>query len=387
MTKLEKIGIVLSLVVLVFSFIYDPEILKLVEHARRAGVDTIMLFMTDVGLALLTSALGAYLLVTRRYGLFALVVCAALLSIETTYLLKKTFQVPRPYDTVLGANPLTYATGYAFPSLHAAFCLSLIPFVRKIVGKRWVQILVAAFLLLIAVSRTYLGVHYLSDVVLGSIIGYIFGRTIVRMEEKYQIYEWFLYHLRDKIELRRQVAHFLTGMAIVLGIKYKILSAPVLLGVLLAGGVLSLIARKHELPILHDLLRYFERPHQMKHFPGKGSFFLVLGSLLSVVLFEEKIALAAITIMAVGDAITTVIGTYFGKIKMPLNPAKHLEGTLLAIMISTLGAYTFVDFEKAFMAGSAGMVFELLTFRYIDRVLDDNVLIPLVAGAVMTVLA
>ncbi len=126
-----------------------------------------------------------------------------------------------------------------------------------------------------------------------------------------------------------------------------------------------------------------ERPEDLKSFPGKGSFFFVLGSLLALQFFPFEVALAAISIMAVGDAITTVIGTYFGKIKNPLNPKKHLEGTAIAIVASTFAAFFFVPFHVAFLGSLAGMVFESVTVRYISQIIDDNVVIPVVAGLAM----
>ena len=123
----------------------------------------------------------------------------------------------------------------------------------------------------------------------------------------------------------------------------------------------------------------------MKKFPGKGSFFLVLGSLLALLFFEENIALAAIAIMAVGDSITSLVGIYFGQLKNPFNPSKHLEGTIFAIIIGTIAAFTFVPFQDAFLASVIAMTFEALTIKRIDRIIDDNVLIPLIAGFTMSI--
>ena len=125
----------------------------------------------------------------------------------------------------------------------------------------------------------------------------------------------------------------------------------------------------------------------MEKFPGKGSFFLVLGSFLAMLLFDEKIALAAIAIMAVGDSLTTIIGIYFGSIKSPLNPMKHLEGTMLAIIAGTIAAFNFVPFQMAFFGAVVAMLFEALTIRHIDNLIDDNLLIPLVAGITMITLS
>lgn len=191
---------------------------------------------------------------------------------------------------------------------------------------------------------------------------------------------------QDRFELRRQIAHLAIGGFIVFFLKLQLLNEKILFIVLIFGGVLSLAMKRYKIPFLYHILSFFERPADLKHFPGRGSFFLVLGSLLSLLFFERNIALAAIAIMAIGDAITTIIGTYFGRIKNPLNPVKHLEGALVAIIFSTIAASFFVDFEKAFWAATIGMVVESTMLRSISRVIDDNVIIPLVAGAVMTFL-
>ncbi len=189
--------------------------------------------------------------------------------------------------------------------------------------------------------------------------------------------------VKDKLELRRQIAHMLTGILIVLLLKLQILNQEILFMILVGGGILSLVMRKYHIPVLHKMLAYFERPEDLTHFPGKGSFFLVLGALLATFFFQRDIAMAAISIVAVGDAITTVMRTYYGKEKNPLNPIKHLEGIFLAIVFSTVAALFFVDFEKAFWASAVSIIFESLSVRYISRVIDDNVMIPLVAGVVM----
>ena len=150
------------------------------------------------------------------------------------------------------------------------------------------------------------------------------------------------------------------------------------------GCLFSLLKKKKKIPIIYPILRTFERPKQMKTFPGKGSFFLVMGSFIALVLFPEPIALAAIAIMAIGDSLTTLIGVYFGFIKSPTNNLKHLEGTALAIIAGTIAAFNFVSFEKAFIGAFVAMLFEALTIRHLDRVIDDNLLIPIIAGLTMT---
>lgn len=374
-----------SLLFLLFlgSLFFDAQIIMFIDSNRVEMVNRYMYLITDTGLFLILSGLSTWLLVRRRYKEFLMIVIASLLSLEAGYLLKKLFQIPRPDHL---ATQLTYATGYTFPSIHAAIVFSIMPFVQRLFQKKWAEWGGVILLLSIAVSRTYLGVHYVSDILFGGLIGYLFAWTLIIMENHYEVIERFIYHLTSKREVRRQVAHLTIGLLIVLLIKLNVLTVEILGGVLIAGGILSIISRSADVPIISEALQIFERPKEIKSFPGKGSFFLVLGSFMSLILFPEPIALAAITIMAIGDSITAIVGIYFGQIKSPTNPLKHLEGTALAIMAGTIGAFNFVSFEKAFIGTVVAMLFEALTIRHIDRVIDDNLLIPLVAGITMTLM-
>lgn len=380
MTFRAKIFAFLLFLLFLASLLYDAQIVQFIETQRIVPLNNFMYLVTDVGLFLILSSIATYLIAVRRYKELLLVAAAALLSLEAGYILKKLFQIPRPDQL---ATQLTYATGWTFPSIHAAIVLSIVPFAQRLFKQKWIEYTAVFLLLTIAVSRTYLGVHYLSDVLFGGLIGYLFGWTLLHLENHYEAAERFIYHLTTKREVRRQTAHLATGLLIILLIKLRLMDLPMLGGVLMAGGLLAVISRSTKVPGVHQALELFERPEQMQKFPGKGSFFLVLGSFLALLLFPEPIALAAIAIMAVGDSLTTLVGVYFGQIKSPTNPMKHLEGTALAIMAGTIAAFNFVPFQKAFLGAVVAMLFEALTVRHIDRVLDDNVLIPLVAGTVM----
>ncbi|MCA9373906.1 MAG: phosphatase PAP2 family protein [Candidatus Gracilibacteria bacterium] len=379
-----KIFSAILLVTFIVALVYDAQIVQFVESQRNETLNRIMYLLTDLGLFFILSGLATYLIYKRRYTELLLMAAAALLSLETAYILKKLFQVPRPDN--IAVEQLTHATGWAFPSIHAAIVLSLAPFMKRTLESKPIRGTILALLILIAVSRMYLGVHYLSDIIFGGFLGYILALTLIYLEQRYQIAERFIYHLQSKREVRRQSAHLTTGLLIILLVKLNVLNTVILGAILAVGGILSLISRYTKIPIIYQILRTFERPKQMKTFPGKGSFFLVMGSFLALILFPEPVALASIAIMAIGDSLTTLIGVYFGHIKSPTNNLKHLEGTALAIIAGTIAAFNFVSFEKAFIGTFVAMLFEALTIRHIDRVIDDNLLIPIVAGLTMTLI-
>lgn len=383
MSLRAKIFASILFLLFVGSLFFDTAIVRFIDANRLTIVNNYMFLVTDAGLFLVLSGLSAWLIMARRYKELLMIAAASLFSLEAGYILKKLFQVPRPDDI---ATQLTHATGYTFPSIHAAIVFSIMPFAQRLFQRAWTEWGSVVLLLSIAASRTYLGVHYLSDIFFGGLIGYTFAWTLIILENRYEVADRFIYHLISKREVRRQVGHLITGLLIILLVKLDLLTLPMLGGILVAGGILSLVCRFVRVPIVHEILHAFERPKELKTFPGKGSFFLVLGSFLALLLFEEPIALAAIAIMAIGDSLTAVVGVYFGQIKSPTNPLKHLEGTALAIMAGTVAAFNFVPFEKAFIGAFVAMLFEALTVSFIDRIIDDNLLIPLVAGAAMTVI-
>lgn len=78
---------------------------------------------------------------------------------------------------------------YAFPSLHTAAVFSLVPILDKeYPWLMWFWIILA---IVIAISRLYLGVHYMSDVIAGAVIGYAIGASIIYIKEKYFYYVKF----------------------------------------------------------------------------------------------------------------------------------------------------------------------------------------------------
>lgn len=381
MIQKRLIMIIILLVLFGLSLFVNTDAAILVEKNRNPFLDEIMLFATDIGLFIILSIISTYLIIKKKYEALLLVAAGILLSLECSYILKKVFQIPRPEIV-----HLTHATGYTFPSIHAAIVVAIIPFTKRIFKNSVAIYFSILFLTVIAISRAYLGVHYLGDIIFGGLMGLSISTTIIHLQERYQIYQHFIYHLLNRRETRRQVAHLLSGLAIVLLFKLNILNIYFLGGLLILGGILSILSMRMKVPILYEVLKFFERPNDLKMFPGKGSFFLVFGAFLSFILFEEKIALAAIAIMAVGDSATTIIGIYFGKIKNPLNPKKHIEGTAIAIILATITAFNFVSFEKAILAASIAMIFETLTFKKLDRIIDDNVVIPIIAGYTITVM-
>ncbi len=105
-----------------------------------------------------------------------------------TYILKFVIARPRPLE--ISMNFLYHLPDYSFPSAHAAVAFAALSILNKTYPKlKLLWILSASF---VAFSRIYIGVHYLSDVVAGSLIGYLTGLFIIKLKER----KWKLTGLR-----------------------------------------------------------------------------------------------------------------------------------------------------------------------------------------------
>ncbi len=384
MKKIKKTALIFFTAI-VLSFFFDEWITEGFRFIRTDFLTSLMHFVTDFGVILLVVFLITGTIVKKKYRFLLFMLLSSIIALEAAFILKIIFQVPRPY-LLLYETPLFLASGYAFPSIHTAFLCSLLPYQKYIFSKRTVNF-IYALIFLIVISRVYLGVHNASDVVAGIAVGLLSTYSLLTIERKYRIIKWFESRVTDTLELRRQTAHLLIGTVIVFLLKLQLINAQILFAITVVGGILVIIARKIRLPIIHTLLEYFERPHHMARFPGRGSFFLILGAALTTYIFEKDIAMAAIMIMAVGDSVTNIVGRHFGKIKNPFNSKKHLEGTGVAIIASTLAAFYFVPFWAAFIASTISMAIESidLGWKRFEVEIDDNIIIPLVAGVVMMI--
>jgi dolichol kinase len=191
-----------------------------------------------------------------------------------------------------------------------------------------------------------------------------------------------------KQEIGRQIVHAFSGILAVTLIYYDILSPLAIFLLIIVGILVSMLSKRIKLPFFSQFLDIFEREEERKKFPGKGMIFFFIGILLVVQLFSEDIALAAIMILALGDSVSHLVGERFGQIKNIFNgkSKKLLEGTLAGTMTGFLGALIFVPLPEAFLGSLGAMIAEVIKIDFNDHTLDDNLVVPLVAGTIMFLL-
>jgi undecaprenyl-diphosphatase len=115
-------------------------------------------FAVPIGIAVLL------LLTKRRWGALYFLI-ASVLSAGIVQLLKNIFDRARPEDI------LVIADHGSFPSGHTANAATLAVTLGIIVGRRWAWFLGVVYTVLMLLSRTYLGAHWLSDTLGGLLVG------------------------------------------------------------------------------------------------------------------------------------------------------------------------------------------------------------------------
>jgi len=114
-----------------------------------------------------------------------------------------------------------------------------------------------------------------------------------------------------------------------------------------------------------------------------GATYVLLGGLLAVALFPKPIAITVLLFLSISDALASLIGIRFGRIRLW---GKTLIGSLtflisaVAIALFVLSEAPFVGFVGALVATLA----EAIPLKLAGQKIDDNLTIPLIAGAVMT---
>jgi undecaprenyl-diphosphatase len=160
--------------------IWDEPIQRFVESARTPWLDDFFLKVSLLGSTKVVLALGpamALLALTRCRALAAAIVLATLSRPLLEFTLKLIVGRDRP-----DLERMVHGEGPSFPSGHvmAAVALwGLLPLLVALVTRRrwvwWSSVVVSgALIVLIAASRTYLGVHWFSDVTGGLVLGAFF---------------------------------------------------------------------------------------------------------------------------------------------------------------------------------------------------------------------
>jgi undecaprenyl-diphosphatase len=184
---------------------FDRELFLFLNHVpQNPAFDAMLPFLTDlnrkpIGLVIL-GLLWVLLLVRGgrpgRMAALLLIPTIALSDQLNSSLLKFIIERPRPCAELPDVHLLVgCGSGYSFPSSHAVNNFAA-AFVLSYFLSRWTWAFFS-FAAVIGYSRIYVGVHYPSDVLAGSIIGVSLGFIMVVVFR--QVEEWWLRKSADRL--------------------------------------------------------------------------------------------------------------------------------------------------------------------------------------------
>lgn len=112
-----------------------------------------------------------------------------LLSNGINTLFKFLFHQPRPFWVNPEVKAMVEEGSFGLPSGHAQNAASIWGVIAYSINKPWATALILLFILLTGISRIFLGVHYLTDVMAGWLIGLILLALFTRYESAFV--KWF----------------------------------------------------------------------------------------------------------------------------------------------------------------------------------------------------
>lgn len=193
----------------------------------------------------------------------------------------------------------------------------------------------------------------------------------------------------ELLEFRRKTVHLISGTVVASLLYLDVINEIFLIAAtfLLFGFFLFLRESRQKSHRFLRLLRLFEREHFMQSFPGKSAICFFLGCALAALFFSTEVAVASILILAFGDAVSNLVGYHFGRITTPFHPHKNIEGPLVAIIVSATVASLFVPFPAALFASLVAMILEFPKWTIFGWHIDDNIIIPVSSGIILTLLS
>jgi len=185
----------LAIAATIASFYFDSKIIVLVSSLRTGFFDQFFL-----GITLLSSEIIIFFILTslflwnenKRKWILPLWL-TLFFSVAASFLLKIAVHRQRPFQCGLvsllpSLQESSFAVwNFSFPSFQAMLAFSAIPILSKEFPKlKYAWIILAVF---VAFSRVYFGLHFLSDIIAGGLIGYVIGIIILKYEKERKIGE------------------------------------------------------------------------------------------------------------------------------------------------------------------------------------------------------
>ena len=180
-------------------------------------------------------------------------------------------------------------------------------------------------------------------------------------------------------EILRQIIHASGIFILVLGI---FLNPQVLILIciiiLVFSEMVFILDKYYHIPIFSNILTSSKRREDER---GFLYFFIGIISTLFIFSFNIAIANAGILMLILGDSASTIVGTKYGKHKLPFNSLKSFEGSLAFFFVSFLSALTLLPVLPV-LPVLFGVLVGTITEAYSP--IDDNISVPIISALAIT---
>ena len=174
----------------------DSSIIVFINGQHSLLLDQIMWFISGPWLVFIILPFVFYFIfksytrVQITWILLSILLTIVLTDQFSVHAFKEVFQRYRPSHNLLIMDQLnfhqyidgTFYQGgkYGFVSSHAANYFGVLTLILHLLSTKWVKYLLVMLVLLVLYSRMYLGVHYLSDVSCGALLGYVLAKVVIQ---------------------------------------------------------------------------------------------------------------------------------------------------------------------------------------------------------------
>lgn len=158
--------------IFIISLIFDKNINAAIQSIRNPALDSFFLVFLFIEKNLIfypmIILIPVCIILWKRKKLILPFIISAAVSALITLGLKYFFARPRPLNTEFDS----------FPSGHATQAFMPLPFLRK---SKLISIIWLIFACLLAFTRVWFNLHYLSDIIAGSTVGYFVSVAVMRI--------------------------------------------------------------------------------------------------------------------------------------------------------------------------------------------------------------
>src|SRR4030042_1161380 len=181
------------------------------------------------------------------------------------------------------------------------------------------------------------------------------------------------------VEIRRKIVHLST---LIIPIGYVWVSRETVISLVLPLfiALLSVDLLRHFHPGMASLFRkfFFGRVLREEEKPAfMGATYFIFSTILTILLFPKPIAIASILILIVSDTAAALVGKGIGRVRIF---GKTLEGRMAFLITSLVIVWIYPHLNRfsGSLAALGATLIEVLPIK-----INDNLTIPLVAGAIM----